>query len=227
MTNKSKGFLGDVNVEAFKLGDSDVKVYLGDMLVYPLNQCGSSGESGGYEYVDLCLPSGTLWATKNVGASSETDYGNYYKWGYGADTFQVTSGQSCYSDAVPDEPLVASADTAIQTWGGQWHMPTAGQLGELASNTTFEWTTINGINGGKFTSQNGNYVFFPAAGYYNHDGTFILDGTTCSIISSIIDGDGRNQILVCSDYNGGTTDMVGDMYGCEIGLPVRPVIGTF
>ena len=33
----SKGFLGDTNIGVFKLGDSDVKLYLGDMLVYPLS----------------------------------------------------------------------------------------------------------------------------------------------------------------------------------------------
>ena len=33
----SKGFLGDENIGVFKLGDSDVKLYLGDMLVYPLS----------------------------------------------------------------------------------------------------------------------------------------------------------------------------------------------
>jgi hypothetical protein len=38
-----------------------------------------------YEYVDLGLPSGTLWAKCNVGASVETDYGNYYKYGKGAE----------------------------------------------------------------------------------------------------------------------------------------------
>jgi hypothetical protein len=38
----------------------------------------------------------------------------------------------------------------------------------LTANTTYQWTTINGVNGGKFTAQNGNYVFFPAAGnWYN------------------------------------------------------------
>lgn len=31
--------------------------------------------------VDLGLPSGTLWCTKNVGATSETAYGKYYAWG--------------------------------------------------------------------------------------------------------------------------------------------------
>lgn len=34
-----------------------------------------------YEYVDLGLPSGTLWCTVNVGAKEETEYGNYYSWG--------------------------------------------------------------------------------------------------------------------------------------------------
>ena len=35
----------------------------------------------GHEYVDLELPSGTLWATCNVGASKFTDYGLYFQWG--------------------------------------------------------------------------------------------------------------------------------------------------
>ena len=34
-----------------------------------------------YSYVDLGLPSGTLWANANVGASSITDFGGYYQWG--------------------------------------------------------------------------------------------------------------------------------------------------
>lgn len=36
----------------------------------------------GDNYVDLGLPSGTLWCTKNLGAENETDLGNYYQWGY-------------------------------------------------------------------------------------------------------------------------------------------------
>ncbi len=34
-----------------------------------------------YDYVDLGLPSGTLWATCNVGASSPEGYGDYFAWG--------------------------------------------------------------------------------------------------------------------------------------------------
>ena len=35
----------------------------------------------GHEYVDLGLPSGTKWATCNVGATKPEEYGNYYAWG--------------------------------------------------------------------------------------------------------------------------------------------------
>lgn len=118
----------------------------------------------GHEYVDLGLPSGTKWATMNVGASSETDYGYYYQYGKGAAQYAATSGDSNYSGT--EDPLATSADTAAQEWGGSWHIPTQAQLNELTANTTYEWTTINGVKGGKFTATNGKYVFFPAAGFW-------------------------------------------------------------
>ena len=37
--------------------------------------------SDNHEYVDLGLPSGTLWATCNVGANSPEEYGDYFAWG--------------------------------------------------------------------------------------------------------------------------------------------------
>lgn len=118
----------------------------------------------GHQYVDLGLPSGTKWATMNVGASSEKDYGNYYQYGKGAAQYAKTSGDRNYSGK--EDPLAASADTASQVWGGKWRMPTRAQMKELTANTKYEWTTINGVNGVKFTATNGNYVFFPAAGYW-------------------------------------------------------------
>ena len=125
----------------------------------------------GHDYVDLGLPSGTKWATINVGATSETDYGNYYQYGKGADDYSVTSGQSNYSGT--ENPLAASADTATQVWGGSWHIPTYTQLNELNNNTTYEWVTNfngSGVNGGKFTATDGsgNYIFIPAAGNYSY-----------------------------------------------------------
>ncbi|MCQ2257069.1 MAG: DUF1566 domain-containing protein [Bacteroidaceae bacterium] len=37
--------------------------------------------ANGHEYVDLGLPSGTLWAKCNIGANSPEEYGDYYAWG--------------------------------------------------------------------------------------------------------------------------------------------------
>ena len=34
-----------------------------------------------HEWVDLGLPSGTLWATCNIGANAPEDYGDYFAWG--------------------------------------------------------------------------------------------------------------------------------------------------
>ena len=172
----------------------------------------------GHEYVDLGLPSGTKWATMNVGASSVTDYGNYYQYGKGADDYSVTSGQSVYGGT--ENPLATSADTAVQVWGGNWHMPTLAQLEELTANTTYQWTTIDGINGGKFTAQNGNYVFFPAAGNWN-DGSQELVGSDGYYWSSSPDGSGDAFYLNFFDgYEG-----VGSGGPRLLGFQVRPVVG--
>ena len=119
----------------------------------------------GHEYVDLGLPSGTKWATMNVGASSETDYGNYYKYGKGAAQYTATNDNGIYSGI--EDPLDSSVDTAVQVWGGSWHMPRKEQMEELIANTTYEWVENyknSRINGCTFTA-NGAVLFFPAAGY--------------------------------------------------------------
>ena len=40
-----------------------------------------SGNLNGHEYIDLGLPSGTKWATMNVGADSNNILGGYFAWG--------------------------------------------------------------------------------------------------------------------------------------------------
>lgn len=121
----------------------------------------------GHQYVDLGLPSGTKWATMNVGALSETDYGNHYMYGMGSKTYDSTDTPY----AGTENPLASSADTAAQVWGGSWHMPTRAQMQELTANTTYQWVTNykgSGINGGTFTATNGAVLFLPAAGsWYN------------------------------------------------------------
>lgn len=129
--------------------------------------------SGGvYESVDLGLPSGTLWAKYNIGATKESDYGDIFAWGAtdpyrlngttpidNTDNYARSYANKIQHDLYPNE------DAATVKWGKGWKMPTKAQFDELLANTTDEWTAINGINGRKFTASNGNYIFFPSAGY--------------------------------------------------------------
>lgn len=74
----------------------------------------------GHAYVDLGLPSGTKWATMNVGASSETGYGSYYGYGQGSTVWSASIAPYRGTET----PLSASRDTARVVWGGNWHTPT-------------------------------------------------------------------------------------------------------
>jgi len=158
---------------------------------------GSTDDANGHAYVDLGLPSGTLWATCNVGATTPEGYGNYYAWGetttkttYNWSTYQYCVGSNntltkyCYNSGYGNNgftdnltTLQISDDAARANWGGDWRMPTKAEWEELWNNTTVAWTTQNGVNGRKFTASNGNSLFLPAAGYrfgssLNYDGAY-------------------------------------------------------
>ena len=141
--------------------------------------CNATVDESSHDYVDLGLPSGIKWATMNIGATGETEYGKYYQYGKGADDYFVTSGQSDYSGT--EIPLAASADTATQVLGAEWHTPTEAQIRELTANTTYTWETNfngSGVNGGKFTASDGKYIFLPAAGRYNYGGNAGLNSVS-------------------------------------------------
>lgn len=153
----------------------------------------------------------------NVGANSETDYGDYYKYGSGA-TAGATDG-TYYSGT--ENPLSSSRDTARQVWGGSWHMPTQAQLNELTANTTYSWTTIDGVNGGKFTSKtdSSKYIFLPAAGYC-YNGLQYYVGSYGGYWSSAPNGSDYAYSL---GFSSGYKDV---SYGNRsYGMSVRPVIG--
>jgi uncharacterized protein (TIGR02145 family) len=143
-----------------------------------------SGTYNGHDYVDLGLPSGTLWATFNLGASSPEDYGDYFAWGetttkssYSWSTYKYCNGsydkltKYCYNasygyNGFTDNLAILepSDDAATVQWGSGWRMPTQEEWQELRNNTTVTWTTQNGVNGRLFTASNGNSLFLPAAG---------------------------------------------------------------
>ena len=151
----------------------------------------------GHEYVDLGLPSGTLWATCNVGASSPEDVGDYFAWGETAtkylydwkhykfgilctDVYKLTkycNDSTCgYNGYVDNLTILESVDDAVSAnWGASWRMPTAEEFDELNQKTTFIWTTMNGVDGRLLTGPNGNSIFLPATGFYL-DGNLICTG---------------------------------------------------
>lgn len=143
--------------------------------------------TNGFEYVDLGLPSGTLWATMNVGAKKPSDAGLYFQWGdtvgYTADQvgtgdeqmyfdwseykFSADESDSNFSKyTTTGATLELEDDAAHVNMGGDWHMPTLTQISELLSNTTNTWTTQDGVNGILFTStkDNSKSIFISAAG---------------------------------------------------------------
>ncbi|MBO7083529.1 MAG: DUF1566 domain-containing protein [Bacteroidales bacterium] len=144
-------------------------------------------DSGDHEYVDLGLPSGTLWATCNVGSDAPEEYGDYFAWGetepketYYWSTYSYCNGSEnsitkyCnnaeygyngFTDNLTT--LLPEDDAASVNWGEDWRTPTREEWQELLDNTTSTWTTRNGKNGRLFTASNGNSLFFPAAGYCN------------------------------------------------------------
>ncbi len=138
------------------------------------------------EYVDLGLPSGTLWATCNIGASSSGDYGHYFAWGetkpkgaynwlsyiFGTDKSQLTKycsvadyGKDGYVDS--KYTLDLEDDAAYINWGSDWRMPTAEEVAELVESCSWTWCIVDGKIGCKGMGTNGNTIFFPAAGRYD------------------------------------------------------------
>ena len=135
-----------------------------------------------HEYVDLGLPSGTLWATCNVGANSPEEYGDYFAWGetktkstYDWGTYKYCNGSSTtltkyctlssYGIVENKTELELLDDAAYVNWGEEWRMPSVDQLDELHTQCEWIWSSRNGINGYMVKSKaNNNSIFLPAAG---------------------------------------------------------------
>lgn len=129
------------------------------------------------EAIDLGLPSGTLWASCNVGATKPEEYGLYFAWGetspkedYSWSTYKWCNGSSSnqtkYTGNDGKTELDLEDDAAYVNWGSSWRMPSRAQQVELREQCNWTWTTLNGVNGYMVTSKtNGNSIFLPAVGW--------------------------------------------------------------
>lgn len=165
------------------------------------------------EYVDLGLPSGTLWATCNLGATKPEEYGLYYQWGdtqgYGSDTndgkyfdwstykwcdgsrYTLTKYNTDKSYGIVDNmvTLMSDDDAARAALGSKWRMPSNVEWEELLNNCTLTWTTVNGVNGYKLQSKVPGYadswIFLPAAGARSQDNLVYVGDNGYYYFSSI------------------------------------------
>ena len=158
---------------------------------------GGTDHTDDYEWVDLGLPSGTLWATCNVGAyGTPENYGNFFAWGETAlmasfnwmgyrysitDTDDLTKycNNSYYGyNGFVDTLIVLQPndDAATVQWGEGWRTPTKEEWVEMYEHTTHSWTTLNEVTGRLFTASNGNSIFLPAAGLYCEGTEWFCDG---------------------------------------------------
>lgn len=131
--------------------------------------------------VDLGLPSGTLWASFNVGANSPEEIGERYAWGetetkssYTWSNYKWCNGSSSsftkYCTADGKTKLDDEDDVVQVKFGDGWHMPDNSQIQELLSKCTWTSVTLNGVNGYRVTGPNSNTLFFPCNGQWEDSG---------------------------------------------------------
>jgi len=148
---------------------------------------------------------GPKWATYNVGATTATEYGDYFCWGGSYENGEGKAYQDDHNTGDADIQY-GSDDTAKKLWGDNWQMPTSNQLGDLINSTytTQIWTTQGGVNGYLITGKGDyadNSIFLPAAGYFAY-GNVYSAGTGGFYWSSTPYGSDIASCLYIASYSG-------------------------
>lgn len=192
------------------------------------------------EAVDLGLS--VKWSSTNLGATSPSDYGDYFAWGetapkdnYSWATYELCNGSSSTLTKYNNSSSCGAVDNksefkdygyeddaARQALGGKWRMPTDAEWTELRTKCIRTWTTNyngTGVSGLIVTATNGNSIFLPAAGF--RDGTYLYyAGSYGYYWSSSLSTDYPRSAWSVYFYS----DDVGRRYYLRYyGLSVRPV----
>lgn len=201
---------------------------------------------------------GPYWSYYNVGATTPEGSGYYFWWGdtvgyrfVGSSWNSVDGSISGFSFAdtncftykkdkaelqnsgITDSQgcLTAGYDAARKYFGGSWRMPSESELRELVSNTTFQYSSRNGVTGLKFTGK-GDYstksIFIPFVGYGLSDslrpydselgGSFIWTSTYSSYVAYA-----QSAEYFPGSAGGHAAFVQGDIFLRRNGLPIRPL----
>lgn len=140
------------------------------------------------KFVDMGLPSGTLWAVCNVGAPNARDFGNYYAWGEtsgydeGKTSFNWKNYKHCkgtsntltkyctksyygnnnFTDGITT--LQGIDDVGSIRYGFYYGIPTKEEWEELMTHC--RWSQLDNCAYVK-SNKNGNIILLPKAGYRN------------------------------------------------------------
>lgn len=137
------------------------------------------GVVNGHPFIDLGLPSGTLWATTNIGAIASHDFGELIAWGelhekkeFSWQSYRLTDREGnliMYNFDDSQTILRPDMDAASKLWGPKWRMASRSEMEELIRCCTVQWVTKNGHHGALFTGPNGKSIFLPGAGCSSSD----------------------------------------------------------
>lgn len=192
-----------------------------------------------YEFVDLGLPSGTLWASCNVGAEKPEDFGLYFAWGetegyegitdekqFSWSDYKLCGGSSStltkYNNnssygTVDNLTTLEQVDDAAYTSDKTCRMPTKSDFEELTANTTSVWETLNGVNGRRFTSKtSGNSIFVPAASYCSNGSVNSVGSGGYLWSSSLSERDSRRAWYLDFNSDGASVRNIGRYYGFTV-----------
>ena len=136
-------------------------------VVITMQQIGDKGKkTNNHEYVDLGLS--VKWAACNIGSTSPEILGSYYSWGE-TDTKKRYNKGNVQNNAGNAKDISSNKkyDVSRKLWGEPWRLPTAEEMKELCDSCTWQWASLNGMNGYRVIGPNGNSIFLPTAGLYN------------------------------------------------------------
>lgn len=176
----------------------------------------------GYATVDLGLPSGLLWATCNIGATSPYDYGGYFAWGEVNRKFEYNIDNcDTYGKTMKDISGNEEYDVARDKWGAAWRMPTVYEFAELLEYCDWEMTT----QGCLVTGPNGNQIFLPAADYKSDESSdsWLSQSTTGGYWSSTPNSSSEAYILSFDVEDSSKRKILSSRY---YGRNVRAVLST-
>lgn len=167
------GFL-DFDLKGESFGSPFVLLDVAEQSVFQDKLWDAATPTGGvYAGVQLWA-GGPQWAKWNVGANSETEYGDLFAWGAtkpyrlnGSTVLDKTDNYNQSNAAAISKDLNPNGDAASVNMGAGWRMPTKAEFEVLLANTNCSWTSIGGVNGFKCADKRdaSNYIFFPASGY--------------------------------------------------------------